>query len=123
MPATTATQRTPAQTARRMAMRLESIGRVYDSDAQIAQALGVNRSQPNRWRGGQEPDPENADRLVGLDAVIEMLDGYLQPTSIRKWLNGTNAHLGNRRPIAVLRAGMVSDVIAAIEAEKSGAYA
>ena len=66
---------------------------------------------------------ENADRIVGLDAVIEMLSGYLSPSSIRKWLNGTNAHLGDRRPIAVLRSGMLSDVIAAIEAEKSGAYA
>jgi hypothetical protein len=110
-------------TARIVAMRLESIARVFDSDAEVAEALGVNRSQPGRWRVGQRPDAENADRIVGLDAVIEMLSGYLSPSSIRKWLNGTNAHLGDRRPIAVLRSGMLSDVIAAIEAEKSGAYA
>jgi hypothetical protein len=110
-------------TKRIIAMRLESIARVFDSDAEVAEALGVNRSQPGRWRAGQQPDAENADRIVGLDAVIEMLSGYLSPTSIRKWLNGTNAHLGDRRPIAVLRSGMLSDVIAAIEAEKSGAYA
>ena len=116
--------KSPSESAARIvAMRLESIARVFDSDAEIAEALGVNRSRPGRWRAGQRPDAENADRIVGLDAVIEMLSGYLSPTSIRKWLNGTNAHLGDRRPIAVLRSGMLSDVIAAIEAEKSGAYA
>jgi hypothetical protein len=36
---------------------------------------------------------------------------------------GINAHLGDRRPIDLLREGSLSDVIAAIEALKSGSYA
>lgn len=105
-------------------MRLESARRAFASDAQVAEALGVDRSQVKRWREGEtEPGPENAARIVGLDAVVELLSGYLEPSSIAKWLWGINAHLGDRRPIDLLRQGNLSDVIASIEALKSGSYA
>jgi transcriptional regulator with XRE-family HTH domain len=90
----------------------------------MAEALGVDRAQLKRWREGRtEPSAENADRIVGLDTAVELLSGYLEPSSIPKWLMGINAHLGDRRPIDLLREGSLSDVIAAIEALKSGSYA
>ncbi len=105
-------------------MRLESARRAFPSDAQVAEALGVDRSQVKRWREGQtEPGPENAARIVGLDTVVELLSGYLEASSIAKWLWGMNAHLGDRRPIDLLRQGNLSEVIASIEALKSGSYA
>lgn len=105
-------------------IRIESARRAFPSDASIAEAIGVNRSQVRRWREGTTaPSPEAADRLVGLDAVVELLSGYLEPTTIRKWLEGFNAHLGNRRPIDVLREGNLSEVIAAVQALKSGSFA
>lgn len=107
----------------RIVDRLENIIRVFGSDAAAAAALDVSRAQPRRWRKGQIPDLENRDRIVGLDAVLALLAGYLEASTIPKWLNGVNAHLGNRRPINVLREGRLSEVIAAIEAEKSGAFA
>jgi hypothetical protein len=103
--------------------RLDHVTRVLGSDAAVASVLDVSRAQPRRWRQGQVPDPENRDRIIGLDAVIALLSGYLSESSIPKWLNGVNAHLGNRRPVSVLREGRLSDVIAAIEAQKSGAFA
>ena len=103
--------------------RLDHITRVLGSDAAVASVLDVSRAQPARWRHGQVPDPENRDRIIGLDAVIALLSGYLAESTIPKWLNGVNAHLGNRRPISVLREGRLSDVIAAIEAQKGGAFA
>jgi uncharacterized protein (DUF2384 family) len=117
--------RTRSSVARslRAVERLDSIASVLGSDAAVAEVLGVSRAQPGRWREGQAPDPENRDRIIGLDAVIALLSGFLAESSIPKWLNGVNAHLDNRRPISVLREGRVSDVIAAIEAQKSGAYA
>jgi hypothetical protein len=106
----------------RVVDRLENIIRAFGSDAAAAAALDVSRAQPRRWREGQVPDPENRDRIVGLDAVLALLAGYLEASTIPKWLNGVNAHLGNRRPISVLREGRLSEVIGAIEAEKSGAF-
>lgn len=55
--------------------------------------------------------------------MIALLRGFLAESSIPKWLTGVNAHLGDRRPISVLRKGCVADVIAATEAEKAGAHA
>jgi len=107
-----------------LAARLESARRAFPSDAQVAEALGVDRAQVKRWREGRTaPGPENADRIVGLDTAVELLSGYLEPSSIPKWLMGLNAHLGDRRPIDLLRRGNLAEVIAAIEALKSGAYA
>ena len=104
--------------------RLASARRAFSSDAQMAEALGVDRAQVKRWREGRtEPGTENADRIVGLDATIELLRGHLEPSSLQKWLTGINAHLADRRPIDLLREGNLSDVIAAIEALKSGSYA
>src|SRR5687768_6852157 len=99
--------------------RLDHITRVLGSAAAVASLLDVSRAQPGRWRQGQLPDPENRDRIIGLDAVIALLSGYLSESSIPKWLVGVNAHLGDRRPVSLLREGRLSEVIAAIEAQKS----
>jgi uncharacterized protein (DUF2384 family) len=119
-----AKRRRPASPSAFYGVRIESVRRAFPSDAKIAEALGVDRAQLKRWRVGQtQPGPENADRIVGLDTAVELLSGYLEPGSIPKWLMGINAHLGDRRPIDLLREGSLSDVIAAIEALKSGSYA
>lgn len=103
-------------------MRLESARRVFRSDAAVADAIGVSRAQPSRWREGQEPDLENVERLVGLDVVIQLLTGFLSESTIPKWLHAANPRLGDRTPLYMLRQGRLPDVIAAIQAEKSGAY-
>ncbi|MDQ3696739.1 MAG: hypothetical protein M3373_01755 [Gemmatimonadota bacterium] len=107
----------------RAALRVETVRTAFDSDAALAETLGVDRSRVSRWLGGEIPDPENEEQLIGLDTVISLLHGFLEDASIPKWLRGVNAHLGERRPLDVVRAGRLSEVIAAIEAEKSGAFA
>lgn len=69
------------------------------------------------------PDPENAHWLAGLDVVAELLSGYLNQETIPEWLNGLTPQLQNRTPLFMLRKGRLPEVIAAIQAEKSGAYA
>jgi hypothetical protein len=97
--------------------------RPFASDAALADALGVHRSQVARWKRGGQADSANEERLRNLGTVVESLTGYLEPTAISDWLSGINPHLGHRRPIDVLLAGNVTDVIAAVEAERRGAYA
>lgn len=103
-------------------MRLDSARRVFRSDAAVAEAIGVNRTQPSRWREGQMPDSENVDRLVGLDVIVQLLTGFLSESTIPKWLQAPNPRLGDRTPLYMLRQGRLPDVIAAIQAEKSGAF-
>jgi transcriptional regulator with XRE-family HTH domain len=89
----------------------------------LAEILGVSPSQVSRWRSGQVPDLDNADRLAGLALVVEMLGRWLPPEAIEDWLRGSNAHLSDRTPAYLIRRARVADVIGAIEAEKAGVYA
>jgi hypothetical protein len=95
----------------------------FADDAELARSLGVHRSAVVRWKRGEAPAPRNWEQLVGLDTVVALLESFLDLKSIPKWLRGVNAHLGERRPIDVIRQGRLSEVIAAIEAEKAGAFA
>lgn len=96
---------------------------IFSSDAEMALAFGVDRSNMARWKAGAPLSAINLSRLVAFDVVVSLLVGFLSPTTIPKWLRSTNAHLSNRRPIDVLLAGKLSDVVAAIENEKTGAFA
>lgn len=95
----------------------------FPDDAELARSLGVHRSAVVRWKRGEAPAPRNWEQLVGLDTVVSLLENFLDARSIPKWLRGVNAHLGDRRPIDVIRQGRLSEVVAAIEAEKAGAFA
>lgn len=93
------------------------------SDRAVAEVLGVSASQVSRWRRGQEPDPENADRLAGLALVSEMLIRWVEPEAIEGWLEGSDEHLAGRSPAYLIRQGRIADVIGAIEADKAGVFA
>lgn len=93
------------------------------SDRAVAGILGVSPSQVSRWRAGQLPDLDNADRLAGLALVAEMLARWLAPEVREGWIHGPNAHLADRSPAYLIRLGRVADVIAALEAEKAGVHA
>src|SRR3989454_11091564 len=95
----------------------------FPDDADLARSLGVHRSAGVRWKRGEAPAPENWEQLVGLDTVVSLLEGFLEVGSIAKWLRGVNAHLGDRRPIDVSRRGRLSEDVAAMEAETTGAFA
>lgn len=95
----------------------------FDSDAQMALAFGVDRSNMARWRAGAAMSLENVERLQAFETAVTLLLSFLAPTTIPKWLRGTNAHLMNRRPIDVLLNGRLSEVVSAIENERSGAFA
>lgn len=108
----------PIQQARYAAVRT-----VFPSDAAMASTFGVDRSRITRWKKGEPMDIANREFLENLDAAIAKLRLFLDESVIPEWLRGTNAHLDDRRPIDVLRRGRLSEVIAAIEAERAGAFA
>lgn len=102
---------------------LDTCRAALGSDRAVAGILGVSPSQVSRWRAGQRPDVDNADRLAGLALVVEMLSRWLAPAVRESWLHGPNAHLAGRTPAHLLRLGRVADVIGALESEKAGTYA
>lgn len=104
-------------------MRFAVARAAFHSDAQMALAFGVDRSNMTRFRAGAAMSPGNVERLQALETAVTLLLSFLAPTTIPKWLRGTNTHLMNRRPLDVRLNGRLSEVVAAIENERSGAFA
>ena len=46
-----------------------------------------------------------------------------EPAAARAWLFGLNPHLGDRRPIDLVRAGRAEDLLRAIRAERAESFA
>ena len=93
------------------------------SDRAIAAVLGVSRSQVSRWRQGQRPDRENADRLAGLALIVEMLLRWLDADVVEEWLTGANAHLDGATPSYFIQRSQLAEVVGALEAMKTGVFA
>ena len=103
--------------------KLRAVTRDLGSQARVARALGVSPSRVSRWLRVEEPDASNRRKLEGLEFVLaRLLSLYRRETAI-KWLEGINAHAGNRRPIDLLAAGRIAEVIEAIDADEAGSYA
>jgi len=89
----------------------------------VAGLLGVSRSQPSRWRTGEEQmSAVNRARIADLDHVLNRLLQILWPEEASDWLTARNPHLGGR-PIDVLALRGAGPVIEAIDALGQGAYA
>lgn len=95
----------------------------FPSDTAIADYAGVDRSRVTRFKQGKNLESTTDALLVDVSNVVTQLRGYLDDAVIPDWLRGTNAHLNDRTPLAVLKTGRLSEVMSAIEAEQSGAYA
>lgn len=107
----------------RARLKLAALVEDMGSQAQVARALEVDRSRVSRWLADEEPDRENLLKLEAVEFALSRLQlTYQRPTAL-KWLYGFNAHLGDARPIDLLNRGRVSDVLRAIEADETGAYA
>lgn len=93
------------------------------SDRMIAGILGVSSSQVSRWRQGQRPDRENADRMAALALVVEMLVRWLDAEIVEEWLTGANAHLNGATPAYFIQRSRIAEVVGAVEAMKGGVFA
>ncbi len=89
----------------------------------MAEILGVSRSRVSRWLRNERPDREDRRKLHAVEFVVSRLRETYYPETAAKWLWGFNAHLRNARPVDLLRMGRVAEVLEAVEALESGAYA
>jgi hypothetical protein len=103
--------------------KLQRLADQLGGQSEVARALDVDRSRVSRWLHSAEPDPENLARLDALEFIVARLQQAFPPEAARRWLTGVNAHLGNRRPIDLVAANRIAEVVAAIEQDAEGAYA
>ena len=105
------------------AAKVEALARDFRSQAELAGLLGVSRSQITRWLKGAGIDPLNAEKIDLLELVVSNLLRLYAPEVARAWLFGFNPHLGNRRPIDLVRSGKAEELVRAIRAERAGSFA
>ena len=109
----------PVATAR----KIEALRADFRSGAQLADLLGVSRSQITRWLRGAGIDPLNAERVDLLELVWSSLLRVYDREAAVAWLFGINPRLGDRRPIDLVRAGRTEELMRAIRAERADSFA
>ena len=103
--------------------KVRAVSADVGGQAKLARILGVSPSRVSRWLRTEEPDPENRRKVEGVEYVLSRLMALYEPDTAMKWLQGLNAHSGNRRPIDLLGQGRIDEVLVAIQAEEGLAYA
>ena len=106
-----------------MVRKIEALRADFRSAAQLADLLGVNRSQVLRWLRGAGNDPLNAEKVDLLELVWSNLLRLYDRDAALSWLFGTNPLLGDRRPVDVIRLGRAEELMRAIRAERSDTFA
>jgi len=103
--------------------KVEALRADFRSAAQLADLLGVNRSQVMRWLRGAGIDPLNAEKVDLLDLVWSNLLRLYDRDAALSWLFGVNPSLGDRRPVDLIRMGRAEELMRAIRAERSDSFA
>ena len=109
----------PVPTAR----KVEALKVDFRSAARLADMLGVSRSQGTRWLRRADLDATNAEKVDLLELVWSNLLRLYDREAALAWLFGLNPSLDDRRPIDLIRAGRTEEVMYAIRAERSDAFA
>jgi transcriptional regulator with XRE-family HTH domain len=102
--------------------KLRAIKDDLGSQARVARALGVSPSRVSRWLKTEEPDPENRQKLEGLEFVLSYLLSFLHPDTAVDWLHGHNGFLNDFRPIDYLARGRIVAVIEAARAHRAMSF-
>jgi hypothetical protein len=103
--------------------KVEALRDDLQSAAQLADLLGVNRSQVTRWLQGAGIDVLNAEKVDLLEMVWANLLRIYEREAALAWLSGVNPLLGDRRPIDLIRLGRTEELMRAIRAERADAFA
>jgi transcriptional regulator with XRE-family HTH domain len=106
-----------------VARKIEALRHDFRSSAQLADLLGVNRSQVARWLRGAGIDPLNAEKVELLELVWSNLLRLYERDAALSWLFGLNPILGDRRPVDLIRMGRTEDLMRAIRAERADTFA
>jgi hypothetical protein len=108
----------PISTAVKISALAEDLG----SQRCVAELLDVSVPQLRRWGNGGAIDFDNAARVDLLEFVVAKLSRIYEPGVVENWLQGFNPRLGDRRPVDVIRAGGILDLLDVIADERASGY-
>lgn len=92
------------------------LNRLYESEvidtADVARVCGAHVRSVSRWHTAKaEPRRESEERLLELNAVVELLRRILLDDAARLWLRSPNPDLGYEKPLDLVAAGQYQRVI------------
>ena len=100
-------------------------GEVGLTEADLADATGASTRTVRRWSNANDDaqrEPNYAQQIDDLHAVVIELRESLTGRGIRQWLRSRNRYLKGERPIDLLRKGQFQDVYDAAIAFRDGVY-
>lgn len=105
---------------RRIQLAIDTVG----GGAALASLLDVNASQVSRWRSGtRTPSSEMLRRIIDVDHVVARTRLLWASEVALDWLRAPSSHLGGAVPLEVLELRGPAEVLDALDAVMSGAYA
>ena len=106
-----------------VAQKVSALAEDFGSLRRVADALDVDAAQVSRWSRGGGIDAKNAARVDLLELVVSAVARLYAPALMEDWLFGLNPAAGDRRPIDLIRAGDLTAVLHAIQAEEGESFA
>lgn len=85
------------------------------TQTELAHAVGTSTRTVQNWARGAVPRGKVALRLLDVQHVVGGLRDVYNDEAIQIWLRSRNRNLGGQRPIELLSADRVEEVIAEVE--------
>ncbi len=94
------------------------------TEAELGQALGVDRKTIRRWREGESaPAPEQRKQMEKLTQLKWFLENsFRTPVLGKRWLHQSVPGLKGRTPISVLTEGDIDRVLGLLATHTTGAH-
>jgi DNA-binding transcriptional regulator YiaG len=91
---------------------LEILTDVGITQAEMAKAVGASTRTVQNWvSGANPPRGKNAERLLDLHTIVDVLRDSYTPEGIKIWLRSRNLNLDLQRPIDLLLSGEATAVL------------
>jgi hypothetical protein len=88
--------------------------------ADIAAVADTTARSVSRWRGGVSPRRSAEERLLELNAVVELLRQVLRDEPRRLWMKSPNPDLDYEKPLELIERGEYRRVVGAVLAMAEG---
>ncbi len=86
------------------------------TQADLAKAVGATARTVQNWTSGAaRPRGKSAERLLDVSQIVKTLGEVYRDEGIQIWLRSRNRNLAGARPIELLGAGRVEEVITEVQ--------
>lgn len=89
----------------------------------VARVLGTTPRSVGRWQRGTQPRPAHRQRLLELDAVVELARAVLPGAAARVWLRAPVPALNDEAPLDLLSRGEWTTIVNVLLAAAEGVTA